>query len=285
MYKIALIALLVQISAICSAQQWNYNNNRIAISADGNNVDDPLDKWLRADEDDWGATPATMAIIAKLDLGHKLVHFSYNNFVEGLPGPDEENMMDIGVKGGLARFPLNPAVFYDCTKEFDKAKESLKREITRSTESDPLYFIHMGPSEFFYQCIEEVVAEGGIESTSHIYVLSHSGYNDNHLRRPYHRTMEQAIARSGGRINYRRIKDQNGSNDPDKLWNSLKDFSVWYWMRDSKDPNIRWIYSRMEVNAKGHADISDAGLVFYLLLGDEDGSPSKLRDFFGKSIL
>ncbi|MFR9651138.1 MAG: hypothetical protein SNG35_03840 [Rikenellaceae bacterium] len=285
MYKITLIALLLQLSVICSAQEWNYNNNRFAISADGNNVDDPLDKWLRADEDDWGATPATMAIIAKLNLGHKLVHFSYNNFVEGLPGPDEENMMAIGVEGGLARLPLNSAVFYDCTKEFNRAKESLKREIARSTESDPLYFIHMGPSEFFYQCIDEVVAEGGIESTSHIYVLSHSGYNDNHLRRPYHHTMEQAIALSEGRIKYRRIKDQNGSNDPNKLWNSLKDFSVWYWMRDSKDPNIRWIYSRMEPNAKGHADISDAGLVFYLLVGDEDGSPSKLRDFFGDSIL
>ncbi len=274
-----LLQLLLTIPVVASAQEWGYDNNRFAISADGNNVDDPLDKWLRADEDDWGTTPASMAIVAKLDLGHKLVHYSYNNFVEGLPGPDDENMMDIGVKGGLARFPLNSAVFFDCTKEFLRAKESLKREIARSTPNDPLYFIHMGPSEFFYQCIDEVINEGGIESLSHVYVLSHSGYNDNHIRRPYHRTMEQAIARSGDRINYKKIKDQN------RGWNTKEEFTPWYWMRDSKDPDIVWLYDRLIQNAKGHADISDAGLLYYLLIGDEDGNPSKLKELLGKRII
>ncbi len=286
MKKFILLQLMLMVLPIASmAQGWGYNNNRFAISADGNNVDDPLYKWLRADEDDWGATPAAMAMIAKLDLGHKLVHYSYNNFVEGKPGPDDENMMYIGVKGGLERFPLNPAVFFDCTKEFVAAKESLKREIARSTAKDPLYFIHMGPSEFFYQCIDEVVKSGGIESTAHVYVVSHSGYNDNHKRREYHHTMQEAIDLSGGRIKYKRIKDQNGSKDPNALWSSLKEFSVWYWMRDSKDPNIRWIYERMLPNRKGHADISDAGMLYFILVGDVDGSPSKFRDFLGESIL
>ncbi len=282
---IALFSLMLASPVTIFAQAWGYDNNRFAISADGNNVDDPLDKWLRADEDDWGATPAAMAMIAKLKKGDKLVHYSYNNFVEGKPGPDDENMMYIGVKGGLERFPLNADVFFDCTKKFEEAKESLKAEIAKSTASDPLYFIHMGPSEFFYQCVDEVIQEGGMKSLSHIYVLSHSGYNDNHIRRPYHHTMTQAIELSEGRINYKRIKDQNGKNDPNDLWNSLEDFSVWYWMRDSKDPNIRWIYERMLPNAKGHADISDSGLVYYLLVGDADGSPSKFREFLGDSIL
>ncbi|MFI3248563.1 MAG: hypothetical protein R3Y39_05480 [Rikenellaceae bacterium] len=282
---VALLVMLLALPIALSAQSWGYDNNRFAISADGNNVDDPLDKWLRADEDDWGATPATMAIIAKLGLGDKLVHYSYNNFVEGKPGPADENMMNIGVQGGLKRFPLNKKVFFDCTKKFDKAKKSLKAEIAKSTADDPLYFMHMGPSEFFYQCVDEVIQEGGMESLAHIYVVSHSGYNDNHIRRPYHHTMDQAIELSEGRINYKRIKDQNGSSDPNALLNSLEDFSVWYWMRDSKDPNIQWIYERMLPNAKGHADISDAGITYYLLVGDEDGSPSKLRDFFGDSIL
>ncbi len=283
--RLAALLVLLTLSLTTFAQSWGYDNNRFDISADGNNVDDPLDKWLRADEDDWGATPAAMAMVAKLRLEDKLVHYSYNNFVEGKQGPDDENMMYIGVKGGLERFPLNPDVFFDCTKKFVEAKESLKAEMAKSTESDPLYFIHMGPSEFFYQCVDEVIKEGGINSLTHVYVVSHSGYNDNHLRREYHHTMQQAIDLSGGRIKYKRIKDQNRSNDPNAMWCSLKDFSVWYWMRDSKDPNIQWIYERMLPNRKGHADISDAGLVFYLLYGDENGSPEKFRQFLGDSIL
>ncbi len=280
-----LLIMFVVLPVNLFAQAWGYNNNRFAISADGNNVDDPLDKWLRADEDDWGATPAAMAMIAKLGLGDKLVHYSYNNFVEGKPGPDDENMMYIGVKGGLERFPLNPKVFFDCTKEFKKAKKSLIAEMAKSTASDPLYFIHMGPSEFFYQCVEGVIKMGKIESLSHVYVVSHSGYNDNHIRREYHHTMQQARDLSGDRIKYKRIKDQNGSHNPNILWSSKKDFSVWYWMRDSKDPDIRWIYERMLPNAKGHADISDAGMLYYLLVGDENGSPEKFREFLGDKIV
>lgn len=283
--SIAAALFLLAIPLSLSAQAWGYDDNRFAISADGNNVDDPLDKWLRADEDDWGATPAAMAMIAKLGLQDRLVHYSYNNFVEGKPGPDDENMMYIGVKGGLERFPLNPDLFFDCTKKYDEAKESLKAEIKKSKKRDPLYYIHMGPSEFFYQCVDEVIQEGGIKSLSHVYVVSHSGYNDNHLRRTYHHTMQQAIDLSEGRINYKRIKDQNAMNNPDQLWCSKENFSVWYWMRDSEDPNIRWIYERMLVNRKGHADISDAGMLYYLLVGDEDGSPEKFREFLGDSIL
>ena len=267
------------------SQSLGYNRNRFAISADGNNADDFKDKWPRADEDDWGATPATMAMIAKLKLSDKLVHFSYNNFMEANVGPDSENIMDIGVQAGIQRLRLNPNVFFDVTKKEKEAIESLTAELSKSTKEDPLYFIHMGPSEFFYQCVKRCVDQGHGAALEHVFVVSHSGYNDNHLRRPYHHTMQQAIDYSKGLIHYKRIKDQNASWDPNTLWNSGKDFSVWYWMRDSKDPNIQWLYERLLQNRKGVADISDAGMLYYLLVGDENGSPSKFKAFLGDEIV
>ena len=285
MKRITLTLLILALCLTTYSQFLEYNNNRIAISADGNNADDFKDKWPRADEDDWGATPASMAIIAKLRLYDKLVHFSYNNFIEGNRGADSENMMDIGVQGGIKRLRFDPEIFFDVTKELDKAQKSLIKELSKSTAQDPLFFIHMGPSEFFYQCVKECVDNNKQESLSHVYVISHSGYNDNHIRRPYHHTMQQAIDYSGGRIKYKRIKDQNAKWSADQLWNSGKDFSVWYWMRDSKDPNIQWLYERMSHNPKGTADISDAGMLYYLVVGDEDGSPSKFKNFLGKEIV
>ncbi len=285
MKRLSFLALLLAISSCAFSQGWGYNCNRIAISADGNNADDPKDKWLRADPDDWGGTPAAMAMIAKANLYDKLVHFSYNNFVEGNVAPADENMMHINAQEGIKRLQFDPNIFFDAVEQFDQAKASLTEQMAKSTAADPLYFVHMGPSEFFYQCVEACVDQGCQEALAHVYVLSHSGYNDNHIRRPYHHTMAQAIEYSGGRINYLRIKDQNGQNDPDSLWHSGENFDVWHWMLESKDPNIQWLYDTLDDHPNKVADISDAGMLFYLLTGDENGSPSKFKEFLGEEIV
>ncbi len=284
--KRSLIAIaLLFTPLLLSAQALGYNRNRIAISADGNNVDDPKDKWLRADPDDWGATPAALAMIAKAGLSDELVHFSYNNFMESSVGPDDENIMNIGVQSGIKRFRMNKKVFFDVPQSERKAIKSLAKEMAKSTADNPLYFLHMGPSEFFYQCVKECVDKGKVEALKHVYVISHSGYNDNHMRRDYHHTMEQAIEYSKGAINYTRIKDQNSKWSTTAGWNSLKDFSVWYWMRDSKDHNIQWLYERLQQHSGGVADISDAGLLYYLITGDENGNPEKFRQFLDDQIV
>ncbi len=53
---------------------WGYKNNRIAVTSDGNSARDNEYKWPTGDPDDWGATAATLGIIAKLGLQDKLVH-------------------------------------------------------------------------------------------------------------------------------------------------------------------------------------------------------------------
>ncbi len=283
--QLMLLLATVLIPLSIKAQGWGYKQNRFAISADGNNVDDPKDKWLRADPDDWGATPATMAIIAKLGVKDKLVHYSYNNFIEANVGPAEENIMNLHVRDGIRRLHYSPSIFFDVTANENKAINHLAKEIAKSTADNPLYFIHMGPSEFFYQAVKQCVDSDKKEALAHVYVISHSGYNDNHLRRPYHHTLEQAITLSDGKINYKRIKDQNGQWDPNVLWNSLEDTKVWEWMLESKDTNINWLYETMSHHPQGHYDISDCGMVYYLLTGDEDGSPAKFKALLGEAIV
>lgn len=294
--------VLVLISFGClpglvNAQSLGYKNQRIAISADGNNQADNQHFWPRADPDDWGATPATLAILAKLKLQDKLVHYSYNNFVDAPPHTSETNHMKLGAGGGIKHWNFDADRFFDVSADYDAALSHLVNELAKSSAEDPLYFIHMGPAEFFYRAVKMVVDEGKAAALEHVYVISHSGYNDNHLRRgdpkfdkapvaaaDKHHTMQETISLSGNRLQYKKIKDQNSGNDPNAGWKSHDDWTVWYWMRDHKDPSVAWIYERMLANQKNSADISDAGMLYYLLVGDEDGSPSKFKKFIGTGI-
>lgn len=282
--------LLILAFLMCSthimSQALGYNNHRIAISADGNTqADNHVEaRWPRADPDDWAGTPATLAMLAKADKKEQLVHFSYNNFIGAPAHSTETNHMDASVQGAIQRWGFDASKFFDVPENNAVAITHLANEIKKSTATDPLYFIHMGPSEFFYLAIKEVVDAGDLNSLSHIYVVSHSGYNDDHLRRFAHHTMNQTIALSGDRINYKKIQDQNACDDANIKWCSRENFTPYYWMRDSGDESLKWLYTRMQIPGGKHADISDAGMIWYLLFDDELGNPSKLSTFMGEGI-
>src|SRR3954447_19966962 len=81
-----------------------YAGNRIAVDADGN-FNDP---------DDWAATPATLAILARQELQGKLVHYSYNNSL-GATANDPSMYAQMTQSTLLAanRFGFNLSKFYD----------------------------------------------------------------------------------------------------------------------------------------------------------------------------
>lgn len=272
------------ISGSIYSQEWNYNNNRIAVSFDGNSAADNAYKWPTGDPDDWGAAVASGAIVAKLGLQEKVVHFSYNNFIDAPAGPDDENELKISCDGLIERWNFNPDVFFDITLELNAAIQNLAKEMGTSTKEDPLFFLHAGLAEFLYLVVAEVIEQGNIEALNHVYLLSHSGFNEIEKRREYHHTWNDVQELCGNRINYRKIKDQNNKTVADDLWHSGKDFSVWYWMRDHKDPNIQWMYTRLQAHSEGDADISDCGMFFYLLVGDDNGTPEKFKEFIGEGI-
>ncbi|WP_282135648.1 hypothetical protein [Seonamhaeicola maritimus] len=283
--KIFILLVIISPSDI-NAQALGYDNNRIACSADGNAQPDLeyTGRWNYADPDDWGATPATLAILAKLKLQDKLVHYSYNNFMPSPAHTTVRNYMKEGVEGSIKRWNFNKNLFFDVGTHKNEAIKHLKNELVKSTKEDPLYFMNMGPSEFLYQAVKLVINEGNGEALSHVYIVSHSNYNDNHLRRPNHHTIDQVIELSGNRLKFKRIKDQNNKNNPDEGWSSLHDWSVWDWLKNHKNPDIAWIWKCMKKHKEFRADISDAGMVYYLLTGDEDGNPNKFQSFLGDKI-
>ncbi|MGC6431561.1 MAG: hypothetical protein ACON5F_11010 [Jejuia sp.] len=281
-----IILLLLIIPSVLIAQGWGYNNNRIACSADGNAQPDLeyTGKYNYADPDDWGATPAALAMLAKMKMQSNLVHFSYNNFMPSPAHTTVRNYMKEGVDGSIKRWSYKKKLFFDVGVKKKKALKHLKKELAKSTEEDPLYFVNMGPSEFLYQAVKMVVEDGNIEALSYVYIISHSNYNDNHLRRPDHHTIDQVLELSGNRMKFKRIKDQNNKRNPNEGWSSLHDWSVWDWLKNHKNPDIAWIWTCMKKHKEFRADISDAGMVYYLLTGDADGNPSKFKEFLGGEI-
>ncbi|MCK0157109.1 hypothetical protein MWU65_07970 [Cellulophaga sp. F20128] len=284
--KIVLIlTIAIHLTFIKSfSQAWDYNNNRIAVSADGNSAPDYEHKWATGDPDDWGANAAILAILAKMEMQDKLVHFSYNNFIDAPAGPDEKNQNKLSCDGGIIRWHFDADKFYDVTTQLEEAKNSLAREMVKSTAEDPLYFLHAGLSEFVYQAVEKAIELGGLENLKHVKLVSHSGFNENHKRREWHHTWEDIQKLCGNRIQYHKIKDQNACDQRDVLWCSGKDFSPWYWMRYHTDESINWLYTRVQAHETGKADISDCGLLYWLLTGDENGNPLKFKKFIGTGI-
>ncbi|SDW84953.1 hypothetical protein SAMN05444411_102305 [Lutibacter oricola] len=280
------IVTAIMLPNLVTSQIIKFNYNRIACSADGNAQPDLeyTGKYNYADPDDWGATPAALAILAKRKLQSKLVHYSYNNFMPSPPHTTVRNYMKEGVDGSIKRWNFDKNIFFDVGTHKKEAIKHLKIELAKSTAKNPLFFINMGPSEFLYQAVQLVMAEGEKEALSHVYILSHSNYNDNHLRRPNHHTIDEVIKLSGDRLNFKRIKDQNKKSLPNEGWSSYHDWSVWNWLRDHKNKDIAWIWKCMKKHNEKRADISDAGLIYYLLTGDEDGNPAKFQAFLGDSI-
>jgi hypothetical protein len=282
LYIIAL-CIVFNNSKLC-AQSWGYKSNRIAISADGNSAPDNSYKWPIGDPDDWGANAAILATLAKLEMQERLVHFSYNNFIDAPSGPDNENQNKISCDGGIKRWNFDGSKFFDVTTQLNEAKTHLAKEMIKSTESEPLYFLHAGLSEFVYQVVEKAIVLGGIESLKYVKLVSHSGFNENEKRRKWHHTWADIQKLCGNRIQYYKIQDQNACTKPDVLWCSGKDYSPWFWMRDHTDKNINWLYTRLEAHDTGKADISDVGMLYWLLLGDELGNPEKFESFIGDGI-
>ncbi|MCG8700366.1 MAG: hypothetical protein MI922_20090, partial [Bacteroidales bacterium] len=60
----------------------NFPNGRIAISSDGN----------IHDEDDWGATAMSLAIIDAANLNSKLVHYSFSDHLGASTAEGEKQM-------------------------------------------------------------------------------------------------------------------------------------------------------------------------------------------------
>ncbi|MGC6423411.1 MAG: hypothetical protein ACON4O_00320 [Lentimonas sp.] len=267
--KYGLLALyagsLLSISCTTTAKESPWTpENRIAISADGN---------PGADADDVGATPFTLAVLAKLELQGNLVHYDFNNFLDFHRIDPGQNRMWLGAMGGQARWGFEASRFFDGSIDPEGAVANLIKEINKSTADDPLYLITAGPMELIYRALE------GSEPSAHrnVIILSHHNYNEYHKARPWQRNWND-IKIIAPEIGYIRIADQNGWNGTGLKAKSNDAFN---WLRDHQDPNLNWVYERI---AAGKPDVSDAGMITWLLglnAENEMVTVEAMRDWFG----
>jgi predicted amidohydrolase len=233
---------------------------RIAYSADGNHND----------PDDWIASPMALAILAQAGLKDRLVHFDYNCI---LPQTDAEweKIHAASVLGAAERYGYDKALFHDCRQNVDAAVASLAKAIDASTADDPLYFVVAGPMEVPLRAIQKTQPA----SREHVYCISHSRWNDGFASGYKFTNTKRSVIEAG--VNWVQIRDQNRllSNSPYGKPAAPEAFSPWHWMRDSADTRLAWLFERMLVSTR--PDPSDAGMMYFLVTGDEEADPAKLR--------
>ena len=227
---------------------------RIAISSDGN----------QHDEDDWGATAMTLAIIDAVGLNRKLVHYDFASHV-GDNGVKNEGQMIESALGGAGRFNLDKARFFNDQSQLAEAIGNFRREGNQSSAADPLWFICAGPMEVPWRMINAVDPA----KRPFIHCISHSEWNDKHGDTPEMTHQWEDLGKLGATLHH--IADQNKSGRDD-----YDGFNVhtkkWSWLKTSSNPNAQWLYRR---NYKTLFDISDTGMIFWLITGGLDGGSEK----------
>ncbi|OZM84111.1 hypothetical protein CFP66_06800 [Pseudonocardia sp. MH-G8] len=231
---------------------------RIAMSADGN----------QHDEDDWASAPMALAILAHRDLQPNLVHYDYNNHIWDSSQDHVENMTESVQEGG-ERFGFDMSRFFDDTdpQRLEAGTQNLVEEINASTEDDQLSIVLAGPIETVWMALNAADPE----ARTHVECVTHGddSFNQTHGAEEHDgHDYEDLIDLGCERVE---IPDQNSGLGPIEM-----DF--WDFLTDSGDENWEWLYSRLDL--VGNGDVSDAGMVFYVITGEEESDRSELKSYF-----
>ncbi len=234
---------------------------RIAVSSDGN----------KHDRDDICASAVSVALISKAGRSGDLVYWGYCDHFWRTNSSWEPLMRD-SVEGTVARYGgFSLGIYYNTRANFLPSRTALVNEINKSTADNPLVILMAGPA----QVVGRAIYLSNPSARPFVTVMSHSDWNDTHayqygksegLNAPAYYQFSD-FAPMG--VNTVHIQNQNpGTNRP---------YVEYYWMRDSADSNLQWLWQRGQVANKSTYDCSDAGLTYFMLTGDQDATPEKLR--------
>lgn len=277
-------------------------NGRIAISSDGN----------EHDNDDWAATPLSLALLAAKGLQDKMVLYTYSDHIWGsnqevvnLWGRSSYEEMRISALGAKQHFGYNNSKFVCAVDNPQIAYNSLRDEINKSSADNPLFIVAAGPM----QVVGEALRLAEKDKRRYVTVISHSDWNNNHAAEPYilsgwdnhfgwtFEFMKKTFSKEeNGRVKFVQILDQNGGSDYKGLYCESENYD---WIKTSEARNNPvykpgswdWLYSRLESCMKTkngkictsreegkYFDPSDAGLIIFLLTGVEKTNPDMVRE-------
>ncbi|RMF43444.1 MAG: hypothetical protein D6753_05145 [Planctomycetota bacterium] len=250
-------------------------HGRIAYSCDGNHND----------PDDWASSPMALAILAQFGCQQNLVHFDYNSILNN-NFPVWEHQHRQTVMEAARRFGYDARLFFDCQQDVDAAVADLVRHINASSADNPLYFVIAGPMEVPARAIHM----SNPIKRRFVYCISHSSWNDGFSARYDFPVSKRSIIESG--VQWVQIRDQSllstspypksrEARDADRLpglMAPMEAFAPYRWLeRPDRDD---WLFLWQQFIVSGRPDASDAGMIYFLLTGDEQATPEKLRQLF-----
>jgi CubicO group peptidase (beta-lactamase class C family) len=253
----------------CSSPPPASGPARIAVSVDGNDHDC----------DDYTATPMSLAILAKTGNASKVVLYAYSDHIWSTAtdgscnGGNREEEMRISAEGTATRWGgFAPGIFYNARQQTAATVAALTAQINQSSAASPLWIIGAGPMEV----IGRAVSASDPASRPYVTLVSHSQWNDEHAEQHGGGWTFNEIGGLG--VNLHHITDQNPG--------LVTDPSQYFWLRDSSDPKLRWLWDRHVASGLPYFDPSDAGMLYWFATGaqsggDENATPDKLRNLFG----
>ena len=204
-------------------------NGRVGISSDGNIYD----------EDDIGAAPFSIAILKA--AGANYTHHDYNNNI-GCSNWKADEMI-ISVEGAATRFYGNTTMIFNDLVELEAAVDNIAYQINISSASDRFYLCAGGPMETVWQGI----MTSDPAKRQFCTVVSHSSWNERHTS--CNCTHTWTDVKDTGVVTVD-IRDQN---------NGLNTIFGWKWMKTDSNPDINWLYTRMQFK---FGDVSDSGMAY-----------------------
>lgn len=264
---------------LSDAQTIPFSKGRIVISSDGNEHDD----------DDWAATPMSLALLAARDLQDQLIVYTFSDHTWGSnkekPGAASQMRESAFIGGG--KFGFKKTKFIEAAAAPNFAVIELTKQINKSSDKDPLTIIAAGPMDI----VGDAINEADSMKLKYVRLISHSTWNDEHADKPYEwethegwtwAEIKEEFEPRGLQLDH--ITDQNGGSDYEGLKTDLTKYD-WLKTSPSKDQkpyekgSWDWLYGRLVAAQKGEEfDPSDAGMIIYLLTGKQKTSPEDLRE-------
>ncbi len=273
------LLFFVTLHSVSFAQTIPYSKGRIVISADGN----------EHDEDDWAATPMSLALLSARELQDQLAVYVFSDHTWGSnkekPGADMQMRESAFI--GAKKFGFKKTKFIEAAAAPNYAVIEITLQINKSSAKDPLTIIAAGPM----QVIGDAINEADSTKLKHVRLISHSIWNDEHADKPYEwekhegwtwAKIQEKFESKGLQLDH--ILDQNGGEDYEGLKTELTKYD---WLKNSPKKDGKpygkgswdWLYGRLQAAQKGEEfDPSDAGMVLYLLTGNQKNNPESLRE-------
>ncbi|SCG37456.1 carbohydrate-binding protein [Micromonospora coxensis] len=236
----------------------DFGCERIAWSSDGN----------YHDRDDIGASAMALALLAERGQQSRLVHWDYNSHLGSSTASWERDMVT-ATEGVGGRFGYDVAgIFRNSQTNLNAAVTHLRSAVDASTATNQLCLVGAGPMGVVYRALQG----SNSAARQHVTLISHSDWNNNHDDDDNRWNLAD-IRRDFPQVKYKRIPDQNaglGTGGGEAKWS---------WMADNSDQRLRYVHNVVNniMNKKG--DVSDAGMMYYLITGDDSGNANKLRTF------